>query len=378
MVKWSVAFACSCGIAILGLQAEGQAGVAREVKTLDIYVIDVEGGNATLFVSPSRESMLIDAGNGGAGALRDAGRIMDAARAAGLSQIDHLIITHWHGDHVGGLGELATRIPIRHFIDHGANVQPGPGIDEFLRDAYPRLYGGGTHTVARPGDRIAVAGLDVRVVSSAGQVLSQPLPRAGQPNLYCAAFTPTPNSAEDAQSVGVQIGFGRFRALHLGDLPTTKEFELMCPTARVGAVDVLLGLHHGQDTSNSEVLVHAVRPRVAIMNNGTRKGGWPAVMKTLHASPGLEDVWQIHFSLLSGQEYTVPGMFIANMVDDQPAAMPIAPAPLPSGENAAAPPAHDGAAHWIKVSARSDGTFTVTNSRNGFSKTYESRRRDVQ
>lgn len=375
MRKQFAAIACACGLTVLGLHAAGQVGAA---KTLDIYVIDVEGGNATLIVSPSRESLLIDAGNGGAAAPRDAGRIMDAAKAAGLTQIDHLIITHWHGDHVGGLGELATRIPIRHFIDHGANVQPGPGIDEFLRDAYPRLYAGRTHTVARPGDRIAVAGLDVRVVSSAGQVLSQPLPGAGQLNPYCAGFKPTPNSAEDAQSVGVQIGFGRFRALHLGDLPTTKEFELMCPNARVGKADVLLGLHHGQDTSNSEVLVHFVEPRVAIMNNGTRKGGWPVVMKTLHTSPGLEDIWQSHFSLLSGQEYTVPGMFIANLVDSQPAAMPIAPAPLPSGENAPAPPAHEGTAHWIKVSAHNDGAFAVTNSRNGFSKTYESRRRDAR
>src|SRR6476661_1517697 len=139
-------------------------------KTLDIYVVDVEGGNATLFVSPSGESLLIDTGNAGAAAPRDAGRIMAAARDAGLTRIDHLITTHWHGDHVGGLAELATRIPIRHFIDHGANVQPAPGIDEFLKDGYPRLYEKGTHTVAKPGDRIAIAGLDdVRVVSSAGQ-----------------------------------------------------------------------------------------------------------------------------------------------------------------------------------------------------------------
>ena len=158
-----------------------------------------------------------------------------------------------------------------------------------------------------PATRIAVAGLDVRVVSSAGQVLATPLPGAGKPNPYCAAFKPTGNSAEDAQSVGTYVRFGQFRALHPGDLPTTKEFELMCPNSRVDPVDVLLGLHHGQDTSNSEVLVHAIRPRVAIMNNGTRKGGWPVVMKTLFSSPGLEDVWQIHFSLLGGQEYTVPG-----------------------------------------------------------------------
>jgi competence protein ComEC len=365
----AVSFRCICALlALAAISASAQGGAG---KALDIYVVDVEGGNATLFVSPSGESLLIDTGNAGAAAPRDAGRIMAAVHDAGITQIDHLVTTHWHGDHVGGLAELATRIPIRHFIDHGANVQPAPGIDEFLKDAYPRLYEKGTHTVVKPGDRIAIAGLDVRVVSSAGHVLTTPLPGAGKANPYCAAFKPTINSAEDAQSVGTYIRFGRFRALHPGDLPTTKEFELMCPNSRIDAVDVLLGLHHGQDTSNSAVLVHAIRPRVAIVNNGTRKGGWPVVMKTLFSSPGLEDVWQIHFSLLGGQEYTVPGLFIANGVDDQPAAMPIAPTPLPAGANIPPPPAHEGPAYWIKVAARADGGFTVTNARNGFSKTYE-------
>src|SRR5262249_13261043 len=137
------------------------------------------------------------------------------------------------------------------------------------------------------------------------------------------------------------------------------EFELMCPRNRVGSVDVLLGLHHGQDTSNSEVFVHALHPTVAVMNNGTRKGGVPEVMKVLHSSPGLEDLWQMHFSVLSGQEYTAPGMFIANGFDEQLSAMPIAPVPLPqAGANAPPPPAHNGPAYWIRVSAQEDGTFT--------------------
>jgi len=172
-------------------------------------------------------------------------------------------------------------------------------------------------------------------------------------------------------SVGVHVTFGRFRTMHLGDLTKNKEFELMCPANRIGAIDLFLGLHHGVDTSNSHVIVHALRPRVAIMNNGTRKGGQPEVMKTLHSSPGLEDLWQIHFSELSGQEYTVPGMFIANLLDEPPPAMPVAPlAPPPAGGSAPPPPVHNGAAYWIKVSAQQDGSFTVTNARNGFSKTY--------
>jgi beta-lactamase superfamily II metal-dependent hydrolase len=348
------------------------SGQTRSGKALNIYVVDVEGGNATLVVAPSGESLLIDTGNAGAGAVRDATRILAAARDAGVSKIDHLIITHWHGDHYGGLTELAARIPIAHFIDHGPNAQPNRVVDDFLKDTYPKLHSAAKRTLAKPGDRLSLGGVDVRVVTSAGQVLSSPLAGAGSQNPYCASFKPGDNNAEDPQSVGSLITFGRFRTIHLGDLTKNKEFELMCPTNRVGTVDVLLGLHHGQDTSNSEVLVHALRPRVAVMNNGTRKGGLPEVMKTVYTSPGLEDLWQIHFSVLSGQEFTMPGLFIANLVDDQAQTMPIDPVPLPApGPNVPPPPAHDGPAYWIKVSAQEDGTFTVTNARNGFSKVYK-------
>src|SRR5712692_5398114 len=349
------------------------AAQSRTSKSLEVYVIDVEGGNATLFVSPSGESLLIDTGNAGAAAARDAGRIMAAIKEAGLQQIDHLIVTHWHADHFGGLAELASHITIREFIDHGPNVQPGAVADEFLQKTYPPLYAKAKHTVVKAGDKIPMAGLDVQVVTSAGETIKTPLPGAGAANPYCANFKPGENNAEDPQSVGVHLTFGRFRTMHLGDITKNKEFELMCPTNRIGTVDVLLGLHHGQASSNSDVIVHALRPRVAVMNNGTRKGGEPEVMKTVHSSPDLEDLWQMHFSLLSGQEYTVPGMFIANTVDEQQPAIPIAPTP-PPGPDAAPPPAHNGTAYWIKLSAQQDGSFTVTNMRNGFSKTYTPRK----
>ncbi len=357
------------------LAAQGSA-----TKSLDIYVIDVEGGNATLFVSPSGASVLVDSGNGGpqgagpANAVRDAGRIMAAAKDAGLTQIDHLITTHWHSDHFGGLAELASGIPIREFIDHGPNSPDDfahASADEFVQKAYPQLYAKAKHTVARPGDKISVAGLDVLVVTSAGQTIKAALPGAGQPNPSCASFKAGENNAEDPLSVGIVVSFGAFRTIHLGDLTKNKEFELMCPNNRIGTVQVLLGLHHGVDSSNSEVLVHALGPRAAIMNNGTRKGGPPDVMKTVYSSPGLEDLWQLHFSELSGQEYTVPGMFIANVPDQPLTAMPIAPVlPPAAGTNAPPPPAHNGTAYWIKVSAHADGSFTVTNARNGFTKIY--------
>jgi competence protein ComEC len=360
------------GLAALLAQSGPDGAAAQTRTTLDIYVIDVEGGNATLLVPPSGESLLIDTGNvAPEAAIRDAERILAATQDARLTQIGHLIITHWHGDHFGGVAELAKRIPIKHFIDHGANVQPAPAADDFIAKVYPELYAKARHTVVKPGDKIAVAGLDVRVVTAAGETIKTALPGAGAPNPYCASFKPGENNAEDPMSVGVHIKFGKFRTVHLGDLTKNKEFELMCPNNRIGTIDLLLGLHHGLNSSNSEVMVHATHPRVAIINNGTRKGGQPDVMMVLHASPGLEDLWQMHFSQLSGQEYTVPSIFIANMSDDPLTAMPVAPISAPPpGPDAPPPPAHNGPAYWIKVSAQTDGTFTVTNTRNGFSKTY--------
>ena len=365
MRAWTVVF-----IAAL-LTVSSSAQPARD-KSLTIYVVDVEGGNATLFVGPSGGSVLIDTGNGGAAATRDADRIMAAVKDAGLTQIDHLITTHWHGDHFGAMAELAGRIPIRHFVDHGANVQPAAAADEFLQKVYPTLYGAAKHTVAKPGDSLAVQGLEWKIVTSAGNVLTSPLPGAGRANPYCADFKPQDvDRTENAQSVGSLITFGRFRVAHLGDLTWNKEFDLMCPMNRIGTVDLFVVSHHGQPVSNSPQLVHALEARAAIINNGTRKGGQPDAMRVIYSAPRLQDVWQLHFSLLSGQEFTPPGLFIANAIDEQPAAMPIAAMTPPApGSGAPPPPVHNGPANWIKVQAGSDGSFTVTNGRNGFAKRY--------
>jgi beta-lactamase superfamily II metal-dependent hydrolase len=349
---------------------------AQTRTTLDVYVIDVEGGNATLFVAPSGESLLIDTGNGGPAAVRDAERIMAAAEDGALTRIDHLLTTHYHGDHFGAMSELAGRIPIANFIDHGPNAQANPATDAFLANVYPTLYAQSKRTVVKPGDRITMRGVDVRIVASAGEPIRNPIPGAGRVNPLCAAHQPKEaDPSENAQSVGSHFTFGRFRALHLGDLTWNKEFALACPRNLLGTVDLFVVTHHGQPVSNPPVLVHAIAPRVAIMNNGTRKGGQPEAMNVLFSSPGLEDLWQLHFSLLSGQEYTVPGAFIANVADEQPSSMPIEPIAAPApGPGAAPPPAHNGPAFWIKVSARSDGSFTVTNARNGFSKSYAAAR----
>jgi len=331
--------------------------LSAQSKTLDIYVVDVEGGNATLFVTPAREAVLIDTGNGGPAAVRDADRIMAAVKDAGIAQIDALVTSHWHGDHMGAMAELAGRIPIRHYLDHGGNVQPAEAVDTFLKGTYPGLIAKAKHTVVKAGDVLALKGVDWRFVTSAREVIKAPLAGAGGPNPHCAGFTPhTVNpvsgqpvgNTEDEHSVGSHLTFGRFRALYLADFPWNKEFELMCPNNRLGTVEFLLVSRHGQHSSNSEALVHALRPRVAVINNGIRKGGQPETMKVLHSSPGLEDVWQGHVAQLSGPEHAIPALFVSNIVDD---------------------PQHS-PAYWIKVSAQEDGSFSVTNSRNGFRKTY--------
>lgn len=340
--------------------------------TLDIYLVDVEGGGATLFVSPSGETLLVDTGNGGVNAARDAGRIIDAMNDAGVEQIDHLITTHWHGDHFGALLELANRVPILHFIDHGPNIQPNEPTDTFLETDYANLLSSANHTVVSPGDKIDLAGIDITILASAKKVITSALPGAGSANPYCADFVPqAEDTGENAQSVGIILEYGDFRALHLSDLTANTEFELMCPNNNIGTIDLFVVSHHGQPSSNTPVLVHAIQARVAIMNNGTRKGGQPEAMQVLHSSPGLEDLWQLHFSQLSGQEYTVPGLFIANLIDQPLAAMPINPIANPGNAGGAPPaPAHNGPAYWIKVLAQDNGSYSVINSRNGFSKVY--------
>ena len=369
-------------------------------KPLDIYVVDTEGGKATLFVSPTGQSLLIDSGNPG---NRDTDRIMEVISAAGVKQIDYLLSTHYHGDHIGGMQELARRIPIGTYVDHGPTVEEREHVAGF-QQAYAGLKSKAKSIIVKPGDRVPLTGVDWRIVTAGGSVLKTPLPGGGKPNPACAQFTPKniTNDLENAQSVGSVIAFGQFRAIDLGDLLWNKEFELMCPTNPIGAIDLYLVTHHGTDSSGSAVVVHGVRPRVAVMQNGTRKGTGAEAMPTMRSSPGLEDIWQLHWGHNAGIEQNSAGVFVAN-VDDaatiaavltappRGAAPPLGGAPPPSplvaqAQAPGAPPSGGGApgggrggaaahtpAYWIKISAQTDGTFTVTNSRNGFSKTYTKR-----
>jgi beta-lactamase superfamily II metal-dependent hydrolase len=316
---------------------------AQAGKPLQIHFIDVEGGQATLLVAPAGESMLVDAGFPG-NEGRDADRIAAAAKRAGLTRIDTVVVTHYHADHVGGVPPIASRLPIRRFVDHGMTVEKGDRPQE-LYNSYASLRDKGQHVVARPGESIALGELEVRFLSAAGNVIEKPLAGAGAANPLCADYKPKdPDPTENAQSVGMLLTFGRFRMLDLGDLTWNKEHDLVCPRNMIGGVDLYLTTHHGLDASGLPALVHAVHPRVAIMNNGARKGGSLEAWTTVRKSPGLIDLWQLHYAVGNAADGNVPEAFIANMDETTD--------------------------HPITVAARRNGSFTVTNARNGQSKAY--------
>jgi beta-lactamase superfamily II metal-dependent hydrolase len=331
-------------LSLLFLLASCTLGAAQ---SLDVYFVDVEGGQATLLVSPSGESMLVDAGWPGYGG-RDADRILATAKAAGVKQIDYMLVTHYHQDHVGGVPPLAAKIPIMHFVDHGPNVETTRQANELFA-AYRQVRDKSPHAVVKPGDKIPIKGLDVEVVAAAGQMLTAPLEGAGAANSLCAA---TPRRAadptENAQSIATLIRFGKFRLANLADVTWNKELELVCPINRLGTVDVYLTTHHGMNLSGSPAIVHALAPRVAIMNNGARKGGSPEAWQAIRSSPGLEDIWQLHYTVEAGNQNNAPEQFIAN-------------------------PEENCKGYGLKLSADADGSFTVTNARTGYSKRYSPR-----
>jgi competence protein ComEC len=315
-------------------------------KPLQIYFVDVEGGQATLFVTPDGHSLLIDTGWPGNN-NRDADRIVAAAKDAGLSKIDFVLITHYHNDHVGGAPQLAAKIPVATFIDHGENRETSDKVTQERWLAYKALLDSGKfkRITPKPGHKLAITGINVEVVAADGVVLKNSLPSAGQTNPACNAANPPPDNTENPRSLGTLITFGKLRILDLGDLTADKERDLMCPMNRIGKVDIYIASHHGLFQSGSTALVHSIAPRVAVVDNGATKGGSPSALDIIKSSPRLEALWQLHFSEEAGDAHNAAPEFIANLQGPD-------------------------TGHYLKVTANSDGSFAIFNSRTKGSKAY--------
>ena len=323
---------------------------AAASKNLEIYWIDAEGGAATLIVAPGGASMLVDTANRTPDD-RDAKRIFAATQRAGLSKIDLLLTTHFHSDHIGALPALAKMIPIGMFLDHGESVEINRPQVKTAYDAYVALTEG-KRRILKAGDKIPLAGVDITVIESAGQAITKPLPGAGAPNPACRDFQAhgPEQDPDNDQSVGFVLQFGKFRFIDMGDLTWNYEQKLVCPNNLIGKIDLYQTTHHGLDRSNSPQFVWAIQPKVAVMNNGPRKGGPASVFEILRKSPGLEDIWQGHLALGTPKEVNTDEKMIANL---EPTAQCIG--------------------NLLEVSVEPGGKYTMTNLRNGFSKAYEAR-----
>jgi beta-lactamase superfamily II metal-dependent hydrolase len=327
------------------------AGQARSGGPLRVYVIDVEGGGATLVISPAGRSMLIDSGSPGPAAERDSARIADAMKAAGLTRIDYLFTTHYDGDHVGGAPAANAVAHFGRFFDHGEMdpkwEQNRNGGDRY--NAYLAIAAG-KRTIVKPGDAIPFEGARVDVVASNGAVLAKPINGGGGSNRFCRdAEVKPPNTTENSQTAGVLVSYRGFTFLDVGDLTWDKEMDLACPVNKLGRVSLMLATHHGffNDQSGAPALLWAIQPQVVIANNGPRKGLAAAAYDRIQKVQGLEGLWQSHLALANDKENNASDETIANL-------------------EASA----DCRGHWIKIEAGTGGTFQVTNGRNQFSRTY--------
>lgn len=348
------------GIVIWALLA--WPAVATPSGDLAISVVDVEGGAAILLRTPQGKSVLIDTGwapgQGGSPATApatSADRIAAAAAALNIARIDYLIMTHYHADHLGGLESLLARLPVGTFVDHGVNREPmranptpqqRANAPETRYPAWVAAWQGHPHISAGVGDVLDVGSLRIQFVASDGQVLDTPLPGAGAPNPACTDVPPPPRTGgeENSRSLGMVLTFGRTRIVNLGDLPWEKEVELFCPRNKIGKADIYFVTGHGMDLSSSPPAA-ALQPRIAIMQNGSLKGGDADVIKSVDAYPGLQGFWRIHdtsrYPDLNGD-----ADYVANR-DGEP-----------------------DRGHPIVIHVASKGAITVTNSRNGVFRHY--------
>jgi beta-lactamase superfamily II metal-dependent hydrolase len=334
-------------------------GTAAE-RTLTIYFIDVEGGQSTLVVTPAGRSLLVDTGfpsegrfesvPGDPARARDAQRIVAAMHDAGVKQIDNLFLTHFHADHDGGVPELAQLTTIQRVFDHtrpADDAEKGVAGTTAAFDAYRRALAKSTHADPSPGTRLPLADIEAVVVSSATKTITKPLSGGGAANASCnTQQLPAQEPTENPRSNGLRVRFGRFTFLDVGDLSGPPLYALFCPRDLIGPVDVYLLPHHGGVEAGDPAVLGAAVPRVAVVNNGAVKGGAPQMFAAAHDAAPKMDLWQLHRSRNQGAR---------NYSDAQIANL------------------DESTAHWIKVTARDDGSFTVSNPRTNEDRKYPAR-----
>jgi beta-lactamase superfamily II metal-dependent hydrolase len=330
-------------------------------KTLTIVEPDMDGGGGTLYVTPEGVSVLVDVGsppNGSValdGAKAGVDRLVTAAKALGVKKIDYVIITHYHGDHVGGVEELLDLIPAGTFIDHGVNRELSNPMDDPKQpprtqagyEKYLQLIKGHKHVIAKPGEVFHFGSLTDTIVIADGNPIAKPLAGAGQPGVECDL----PSMAEDggienAKSVGSLFSFGKVKIAAFGDLTWDREHDLVCPVNKVGHVNILIVDNHGLGTSSNRGFIHSIAPEIAIMGNGFKKGALPAPVNAVTSSPGLQGFWRAHASIPHPELNGDPN-YLANL------------GPAPSHGYA------------LKLEVTKGGHITVTNTRNGFSQAYD-------
>ncbi len=332
----SVGIVLSC----LGLNTQAQ-------DTLDIYWIDVEGGAATLLVTPEGQSVLMDAGYSRPDDSH-AKRVVDAMNDAGIDNLDYFIASHFHGDHVGGLVALGRLVQIGEFIDHGKSVEQTTERGQRAWEAYLAAAATAERrapTPVRPGDVLPLRGVDLTIVTSNMAVPLKPMDPQG-PNTLCNGADPgRENAGENARSVGYIVTLGGFQFLNLGDLTFGGQHALACPENLVGVVDLMQVPHHGNNIAPQ--LVSALGATAAVSSNGARKGGSPEGYEAMAGVPNIEGIWQLHRALGTDEYHNTSESMIANLTEE------------------------NDEGYWIKAEVQPDGSsYTIVNGRNQHSETY--------
>ncbi|HEY0713751.1 MAG TPA: MBL fold metallo-hydrolase [Polyangia bacterium] len=308
-----------------------------------IYWIDVEGGAATLLISPTGQSLLADAG----WESRDAARIAAVLQQeTGAKTLDFFLATHYHVDHVSGAPALAGMVKINNFIDHGPSVEGGNEFNQYQM-AVRASMAEAKRMTAQPGTKVMLGGVELTILTAGGRVVTG-LPTAVA-NPGCANFTPPVDQQdEDPQSVGFVARYGKFEFVDLGDLTGGVEHKLVCPMNQVGQVDLFQASQHGSNQSNIQPLATGFEAQVVVFNNGASKGGDAAVFQRFRSAPGIKDVWAMHKKASQSAMQNADDALIAN----------------PGGSDMA---------NWLKATVQADGTFTMTNGGTKLTRTYQSR-----